>query len=163
EGLDARLDEERREAQPDAVLLLELVLVLRPQGHDGGQVGLVEGGERGGRLLRLDEAGGDPLADRAHPLAGLALAGRGGGGGRGRGGGGAVAAGARCRTGEDVFLRDPPAAAGAGELARVDALRRGEDAGRRGHGRLPRGGGRRGLRGGRGLGRGLRRGGGALH
>src|SRR5581483_9914520 len=61
-------------AERDAVLLLELVLVLGPQRVDRGQVGLVEGGQRSGGLLGLDEPLGDALADAAHALPCLALA-----------------------------------------------------------------------------------------
>jgi len=43
ERLDARLHEERHEAERGAVRLLELVLVLGPQRVDGRQVGLVVG------------------------------------------------------------------------------------------------------------------------
>src|SRR5262249_46614083 len=70
--LDRRLDEERHDAEADAVLLLERLLVLRPQRRHGGQVGLVEGGQDGGAVLGGDQAFGDALADRRHALAGFA-------------------------------------------------------------------------------------------
>ncbi len=72
--LDARLDEEAHEAQADAVLLLERFLVLRPQRHDGRQVGFVERRQDGGVLLGGQQPLGDALADRRHPLARLAAA-----------------------------------------------------------------------------------------
>ena len=79
-----RLDEERHEAQADAVLLLERLLVAGAQVHDPRHVGFVEGGQDRGGLLGLDQALGDALAEAAHPLAGLAAGGRGTGILRGR-------------------------------------------------------------------------------
>src|SRR5690606_14360798 len=63
------LDEEGHEAEADAVALLERVPVLLAEVHHGGHVDLVEGREEGGRLLRLDQSGGDRAAERAHPHA----------------------------------------------------------------------------------------------
>ena len=71
----AALTKKRHEAELHAVLLLELLLVLRPQVHDGGHVGFVERRQRGGRVLAFEQPLGDPLADPAHRLAGFALAG----------------------------------------------------------------------------------------
>jgi hypothetical protein len=69
---DAGAAEERHEAEADAVLLLEAVLVLRPERHDGAAVDLVERREDGGGVLRGDESLGDALADAAHRHALLA-------------------------------------------------------------------------------------------
>ena len=75
ECLDGGLHEHRHEPELDAVLLLELLVVLRPQVHDRGHVGLVERGQRGGGVLRFEQPLGDPLADLRHRLAGDSRAG----------------------------------------------------------------------------------------
>ena len=72
---DAGLDEERHEAEPHAVLLLEAVAVALAQRHHRAHVHLVEGGEHGGGVLRLLEALGDALAQPRHAHALLARAG----------------------------------------------------------------------------------------
>jgi hypothetical protein len=64
--VDDGLHEEGHEAELDAVLLHEVVLVFGAQGHDGGHVDLVEGGEHRGLVLGGDEALGDALAQRGH-------------------------------------------------------------------------------------------------
>ena len=61
-----RLDEERHEAQLDAVLLLELVLVLVAQVHHRLHVDLVEGGQDRVGRLRLQQALGDARAQAGH-------------------------------------------------------------------------------------------------
>ena len=65
EGVDGGLDEERHEAELDAVLLLEHVLVLVAQGHDGRHVDFVERGEHRRRVLRILEAARDGLPQAA--------------------------------------------------------------------------------------------------
>ena len=128
--LDRRLDEERHEAEGDAVLRLEGVLVLRAQVHDPRHVGFVEGRQDRGGLLGLDQPLGDLLADAAHPLAGLARRpparrrGAGPGGGTAGAGGrrAARAGGRRGEVGEDVALGEPAASAGPLDLGRVDVL-----------------------------------------
>src|SRR5262249_6236059 len=69
------LDEEAHEAEADAVLFLERLLVLRPQRQDGAHVGLVERRQDRGVLLRLEEAFRDALADRRHAHASLTAVG----------------------------------------------------------------------------------------
>ena len=64
--LDARLDEERREAELHAVLLLEILLVAGARSVDCRQIDLVEGREHRGRRLRLDQALGDARAQASH-------------------------------------------------------------------------------------------------
>ena len=76
EGVDRRLDEERHEAEPDAVFLLERLLVEGAQLDHPRHVGFVEGGEDRGGLLDLDQPLGDALAQAAHALAGFAGSGR---------------------------------------------------------------------------------------
>ena len=71
QGLDRRLHKERHEAEGDAVLRFEAVLILGAQIHDARHVGFIEGRQDGGGLLRLDEPLPDLLADTAHPLASL--------------------------------------------------------------------------------------------
>jgi hypothetical protein len=56
QGVDDGLGEEAHEAELHAVLLHEVVLVFRAQGHDGGHVDLVEGREHGGLVLGGDQA-----------------------------------------------------------------------------------------------------------
>ena len=63
---DRRLDEERREAEADAVALLERLLVALAQRHHRGHVHLVEGGEHRRGALRLDEPPGDRGAALRH-------------------------------------------------------------------------------------------------
>src|SRR5205085_2446164 len=80
-----RPHEEPHEPEADVVLLLEGVLVLVAQLHHGGQVGLVEGREGGGGLLRLDQPLRNAAAQGGHLLARLSAGGgrlRCGGGGR---------------------------------------------------------------------------------
>jgi hypothetical protein len=66
------LDEEGHEAELDAVLLLEALLVLLAHLHDRGHVDLVEGGQDGVGRLRLHQALGDagPQARHRHALLG---------------------------------------------------------------------------------------------
>src|SRR3546814_6884109 len=72
-----------------AVLLLEGLLVLLPQGHHRAHVALVEGGEHGRGVLRLLQAPRDGLAQPGHAHALFALSAGGGRRGCGcRGGGG---------------------------------------------------------------------------
>ena len=52
---------------------LKRVLVAGAQGHHPAHVGLVEGGQDGRALLHLHQPFGDPLAQRRHGRAGLAL------------------------------------------------------------------------------------------
>ena len=61
-----RLHEERHEAQPHAVLLLEALLVLLAQLHHRLHVHFVERGEDGGGRLRLHQALGDARAQARH-------------------------------------------------------------------------------------------------
>ena len=70
--LDAGLDEERHEAEPRAVLLLEALLVVRAQFVDRLEVDLVEGRQHRRRRLRLDEPLGDARAQARHRHAALA-------------------------------------------------------------------------------------------
>ena len=58
----------KNEAMPeaDAVLLLKRLLAPLAQRHHGGHVHLVEGGEHGGVVLRLDEPAGDRRAALGH-------------------------------------------------------------------------------------------------
>ena len=60
------LGEEAHEAELDAVLLLEDVLVLVAQVHDRLHVHLVVGGQHRGGVLRILEALGDRLAQARH-------------------------------------------------------------------------------------------------
>ncbi len=66
---DRRLDEERRDAEADAVALLERLLVTLAQRHHGGHVDLVEGRQHRRGALRLDEPPGDRRAPLRHPHA----------------------------------------------------------------------------------------------
>ena len=81
ERLDRSLHEEAHEAELPPVLLDEGVLVLGADGLDRGEVHLVEGGQHGGGLLRLDQATGDGPAQRrhGHPLGAGAVVDRGSG------------------------------------------------------------------------------------
>src|SRR6478736_1235197 len=63
---DRSLHEEGHEAELDAVLLHERVLVLLAQGHDTRHVDLVEGGQERHALLRFDQALGNLAAHRRH-------------------------------------------------------------------------------------------------
>jgi len=142
------LDEEAHEAETHAVRFLELLAVLLAQRHHRRHVHLVEGGENGVLVLRLDEALGDAGAQARHRHALFGTVadegerrGR-GGGGRGR---------SRCggAGGDGVFLGDATAASAAGHVGGGDAFffenlaRGGADAdGRRGC--RSSGGGRRG-------------------
>src|SRR3546814_1666349 len=67
-----------------AVLLLEGLLVLLPQGHHRAHVALVEGGEHGRGVLRLLQAPRDGLAQPGHAHALFALSAGGGRRGCGR-------------------------------------------------------------------------------
>ena len=71
---DRGLDEERRDAEADAVALLERFLLPLAQRHHRRHVHLVEGGEHGGGVLRLDQAARDRLAALGHAHARLAAA-----------------------------------------------------------------------------------------
>ena len=62
----ARLHEKSHEAEFYAVLLFECVLVTGAQGHDFGHVGLVEGRQHGGGILRVLEPPRDGLAQPRH-------------------------------------------------------------------------------------------------
>src|SRR3546814_11079179 len=73
-----------REAELHAVLLLEGLLVLLPQGHHRAHVALVEGGEHGRGVLRLLQAPRDGLAQPGHAHALFALSAGGGRRGCGR-------------------------------------------------------------------------------
>src|SRR5882757_812043 len=66
---DAGLGKEGHEAELDAVLLLELILVAAPQFVDSVQVHFVEGGEQGLSGLRLHHALGDARAKPRHRYA----------------------------------------------------------------------------------------------
>ncbi|MNM68848.1 hypothetical protein D3C81_804160 [compost metagenome] len=66
QGGDSGLDEEGHEAQLDAVLFLELVLVLVAQVDDRLHVHFIERGQDGVRRLRLQQALGDTRAQAAH-------------------------------------------------------------------------------------------------
>ncbi len=70
--LDAGLHEEAHEAELHVVALLEQLLVLVAQLHDGAHVHVVERGEHGGGVLRVLEAPGDGLAQARHAHALLA-------------------------------------------------------------------------------------------
>ena len=83
---DHGLGEEAHEAELGAMALFEGFLVLAAQRHHRRHVHLVEGGQLGGRVLRLFQATGDGLtqARHLHPLfARSQVARRGGCGGRG--------------------------------------------------------------------------------
>ncbi len=66
ERLDHGLHEEGHHAQLDAVPGLELLLHAAAQAADRAHVHLVEGGEQGGRLLRVDEVLRQLLAQGGH-------------------------------------------------------------------------------------------------
>ena len=66
ERVDDRLDEERHEAELDAVLFLERLLVLLAQREHRRHVDLVERRQQRGRVLRLDEPLGDGAPQQAH-------------------------------------------------------------------------------------------------
>ena len=68
----AGLHEEAHEAELHAVALLEQVLVLVPELHDGAHVHVVERGEHRRRVLRVLEAPGDGLPQPRHAHALLA-------------------------------------------------------------------------------------------
>src|SRR5690606_6536394 len=95
------------------------------QGHDGGHVALVEGGEHRRGALSLDEALGDALAQGAHLLA---PAGPRRARAR-RGGAGRLVAGTE--VGEHVLLADAPGGAGGPDAGEIDALLAGDLAGER--------------------------------
>ena len=102
EGLqraDARLDEERRDAEADAVRFLNASLRRSRSAISARHVHLVEGGEHGRRALRLDEVARDRQAPlrHAHALSARVPGVRGGAGGerRRRGGAWPRAAGSR--------------------------------------------------------------------
>ncbi len=83
----AGFDEERHEAEFDAVLLFEQVFVFGAQAHHRAHVDLVIGGQHRGGVLGVFQAARDGLAQPGHLdafLAGRVL----GGDGRTRGGGG---------------------------------------------------------------------------
>ena len=66
ERVDDGFDEERHEAELDAVLRLEGVAVFGPQLLDCRHVDFVERREEGGLLLGADKPLGDAAADQAH-------------------------------------------------------------------------------------------------
>ena len=73
---DRRLDEERRDAEADAVARLERLFPALAERHDRRHVDLVEGREHRGRLLRLDQPPGDGRAALRHPHSLLSSGGR---------------------------------------------------------------------------------------
>ncbi len=154
------LGEEAHEAQLDAVLLGEQVLVLLARGDHGRHVDVVEGGQQRGFFLRALEALGDGLPQPRHldPLdPALAPGCRGGRGRRSGSGGRRGRGGGRCRRaivlrlggGEHVFLGQAAILAGALDGGRVDPVFEHRPAHRRRHG----GGGISGCSGFRGGGR----------
>jgi hypothetical protein len=68
---DRGLDEERRDAEAEAVARLERFLAALAQGHQLGHVHLVEGGEHGRGVLCGDEIARDGQAALRHALARL--------------------------------------------------------------------------------------------
>ena len=115
---DRCLDEERHEAETDAVLLFELVLETCPQGGDRRHVRFIESRQCGGGLLRCDQLFRDAQANGAHRLSRLAFTCR-----------QRLCCrdwGWRCaRSGcfvEHVFLDDSSIAAGAGNRSGIDAF-----------------------------------------
>ena len=127
----AALTKNDMKPRPTPCFFLKRFLVLGPQVHDPRHVGLVEGRQDRGGLLGLDQPLGDPLADAAHPLPGLARpaapaarARRGPAAAAARCGRGAAAPPAargrrrRAEVREDVALGDPAAAAGRRRPAR---------------------------------------------
>jgi len=73
ERLTHRAHEERHERQLDAMLLLDLLLVLVAQRIERGHVDFVERRQVRGGVLGLEQILGDALAARRHLLARLAL------------------------------------------------------------------------------------------
>ena len=71
-GLHRRLGEERHEAEAHPVPALEALLVPGAKRDHRLHVDLVEGGQDGGGVLRLDETLRDPPAQPRHRLAALA-------------------------------------------------------------------------------------------
>ena len=124
----AALTKNDMKPRPTPCFFLNVSLYLARRSMTARHVGLVERRQDRGGLLRLDQALGDPLADRAHRACGS----RGAAGGRRRGAGGAGAAAgggrrrrlaagvARCASTSSLVM--PSAAAGPGDLRRVDAL-----------------------------------------
>ena len=130
ERVHRRLDEERHEAELDAVLLLEALLVSVAQLDHRLHVDFVERGQDGRGRLRLNEALGDALAQARHRHALLrplrfeiarrrlrhwphSVAGR---------RGAAAGAGSPAdwlRGGDDVTLGDPPSSSGALEARSI--------------------------------------------
>ena len=66
QGFDGGLGEKGHKAQPYVVTLLEVVAISLAQGHDLGEIHLVERGEHGSRLLRLDQPLGDARTQARH-------------------------------------------------------------------------------------------------
>ena len=66
ECFDDGFDEERHEAEFDAIFGEEAVLKFFAHVHDSGHVTLIEGGEDGGGLLGADELVGDFAAQGCH-------------------------------------------------------------------------------------------------
>ena len=151
QSLHRGLDEEGHEAHADVVGLLELLLILGAQVHDRLHVHLVEGGEDGGGLLRLDQPLGNPGAQSGHRHALLGTAslppqGRGLNRGRRRqalGIGQGSTGLALIEVGDDIALMDAPALACAGNLRGVEVQFLDQPAGGGGQQGLAGGGGRR--------------------
>ena len=137
--LDRGLDEEAHEAQLDAVLRLEGLLVLGAQGLDPGHVDLVEGGQQGRGLLGLHQALGDPAADGTHALRGVSVRAP---GAAAAAAGPAAPAALEPALRRHVLLQHPSARPGARHLVGVDAAL-GHDPLRGGHDPLARRGRRR--------------------
>ena len=70
ERTDGGFDEERHEAELDAVLLRECLLHPAAQAHDGAHVGFVEGREDGSGVLRHHELRGDFATQRRELFSG---------------------------------------------------------------------------------------------
>ena len=180
QGEHGAAGEEAHKTQADAVGFFELLFVLAAEGDDFGQVDFVEGGEDGGGVLGFDQAAGDGLAHLGHGgfvdavlvVGEDGRPGLGGGDGFGRlagrlargGGFGLGRLGDRRRrsgnrrgraggfdVGQHVFLGDPPARAGGGDVGGVEVVLLDESThggaeivgGDRGRGRRRRGRGRR--------------------
>jgi hypothetical protein len=139
------LHEEAHEAEADAVLLLEQILVAAARLHHRGHVDVVEGGEQRGGVLRFLEAAAmvwrrrvirtrssrrSPARRRGGAAAAGACGGAAGAGGRRRG----RAAAGWFGGGEHVVLGEAAVLAGALDLGRVEAVLEHQAAHRRGQG-----------------------------
>src|SRR4051794_3180941 len=124
--LDRGLGEEGQEGELDAFAGLEVLLGLLTQVRDPRDVRFHHGRQLRTDLQRLDHPPGDDRPEPRHLLRAASKRGvrHGGGGGRAcRAGGSGGGGGRRSLLGhrEDVLLPDPPADAGAGDGAQVDA------------------------------------------